>query len=60
MYINNNVSIAPMDRQTKKWLCECIDSAPDSYSIEWFYELDKDFDSFNYLLNLIVEKGKTL
>lgn len=67
MYINNNVSIALMDRQTKKWLCESINTAPNIYSlegirvtIEWFYELDKDFDSFNYLLNLIVEKGKTL
>ncbi len=67
MELNKNVTIVPMDIQTKQWLCECIDSAPDSYSlegirvtIEWFYELDKDFDSFNYLLNKIIEKQKTL
>jgi hypothetical protein len=65
MYINNNVSIASMDLQTKQWLCECIDSAPDSYSldgirvtIEWFYSIDKDMDSFNYLLNKIIEKER--
>lgn len=67
MDINNNVSIAPMDSQTKIWVEQCINTAPDIQSlegirvtIEWFYELDKDMDSFNYLLNLIVEKGKTL
>ena len=67
MDLNNNVSIASMDLQTKQWLVECIETAPDSYSlegirvtIEWFYGIDKDMDSFNYLLNLIVEKGKML
>lgn len=67
MDINNNVSIASMDNQTLQWLENCIETAPDIQSldgirvtIEWFYELDKDMESFNYLLNLIVEKGKTL
>ncbi len=67
MELNNNVSIASMDNQTLQWLENCILTAPDSYSlegirvtIEWFYELDKDMDSFNYLLNRIVEKEKML
>ena len=67
MELNKNVTLAPMDNQTLQWLETCILTAPDSYSldgirvtIEWFYELDKDFDSFNYLLNKIVEKQKTL
>jgi hypothetical protein len=66
MNINNNVSIASMDIATQNWLENCIETAPDSYSldgirvtIEWFYELDKDMDSFNYLLNKILEKQKT-
>jgi len=59
--------IVPMDNQTRMWIESCIETAPDSYSlegirvtIEWFYGIDKDMDSFNYLLNLIVEKGKML
>jgi hypothetical protein len=67
MDINNNVSIASMDIATQNWLENCIETAPDSYSldgirvtIEWFYSIDKDMDSFNYLLNKIVEKQKTL
>jgi hypothetical protein len=67
MELNNNVSIASMDLQTKQWLIECIDSAPDSYSLEgirvtleWFYGIDRDMDSFNYLLNRILEKEKML
>jgi hypothetical protein len=67
MDINNNVSIASMDNQTLQWLENCILTAPDSYSLdgirvtlEWFYSIDKDMDSFNYLLNKIVEKQKTL
>jgi hypothetical protein len=67
MELNKNVTLAPMDNQTLQWLETCILTAPDIYSldgirvtIEWFYELDKDFDSFNYLLNKIVEKQKTL
>ena len=65
--MESNGSIVPMDIQTKQWLCECINTAPDSYSlegirvtIEWFYSIDKDMDSFNYLLNKIVEKEKML
>jgi len=67
MDINNNVSIASMDNQTLQWLENCIETAPDSYSLdgirvtlEWFYSIDKDMDSFNYLLNRIVEKEKML
>lgn len=67
MDINNNVSIASMDNQTQNWLEHCIETAPDSYSLdgirvtlEWFYSIDKDMDSFNYLLNRIVEKEKML
>jgi hypothetical protein len=67
MELNKNVTLAPMDNQTLQWIENCIETAPDSYSldgirvtIEWFYELDKDMDSFNYLLNKIVEKQKTL
>lgn len=59
--------IVPMDNQTLQWLKECIDTAPNEDSLngilvtlEWFYSIDKDMDSFNYLLNLIVEKGKML
>jgi len=67
MDINNNVSIASMDNQTLQWLENCIETAPDSYSLdgirvtlEWFYSIDKDMDSFNYLLNRILEKEKML
>jgi len=67
MDLNNNVSIASMDLQTKQWLVECIETAPDTNSLdgirvtlEWFYSIDKDMDSFNYLLNKIVEKEKML
>jgi hypothetical protein len=67
MNINNNVSIASMDIATQNWLENCIETAPDSYSldgirvtIEWFYGIDKDMDSFNYLLNKIIEKQKIL
>ena len=67
MNINNNVSIVPMDIQTQNWLETCIETAPNELSligcqetIEWFYELDKDMDSFNYLLNKIIEKQKIL
>ena len=65
--MESNGSIVPMDIQTKQWLIGCIDSAPDSYSlegirvtIEWFYSIDKDIDSFDYFLNRIVEKYKLL
>lgn len=65
--MESNVSIAPMDIQTKQWLIGCIETAPNiqalegiRVTLEWFYELDKDFESFNYLLNYIVEKSKTL
>lgn len=67
MELNNNVSIASMDNQTLQWLENCIETAPDSYSLdgirvtlEWFYSIDKDMDSFNYLLNRILEKEKML
>lgn len=67
MDLNKNVSIVPMDIQTRMWIESCIETAPDIYSlegirvtIEWFYGIDKDMDSFNYLLNQIVEKEKML
>jgi hypothetical protein len=65
MELNKNVTLAPMDNQTLQWLETCILTAPDSYSlegirvtIEWFYSIDKDMDSFNYLLNKIIEKER--
>ena len=59
--------IVPMDKQTFDWLLSCIETAPDTNSldgirvtIEWFYDLDKDFESFDKLINKILEQGKTL
>jgi hypothetical protein len=60
MNINNNVSIVPMDIQTQNWLETCIETAPNELSligcqetIEWFYSIDKDYNSFNYLIEKI-------
>ena len=67
MDLNKNVSIVPMDIQTRMWIESCIETAPDTKSldgirvtIEWFYDLDKDFESFDKLINKILEQGKTL
>lgn len=56
-----------MDSKTFEWLSVCIETAPDNNSlegiritIEWFYELDKDFDSFDKLINIIIQQEKTL
>ena len=56
-----------MDEKTFNWLSDCILTAPDINSlegiritIEWFYELDKDFDSFDKLINLILKKQNEL
>ena len=56
-----------MDEQTFNWLKSCIETAPDTNSlegirvtIELFYELDKDFDSFDKLINLILKQQNTL
>lgn len=56
-----------MDNQTLQWLKESIETAPNQecldgilVTVEWFYSIDKDMDSFNYLLNQIVEKEKML
>lgn len=56
-----------MDNKTFDWLCECIETAPDTNSlegirvtIEWFYDMDKDFESFELLLNKINEQFNTL
>lgn len=62
----NNIFEA-MDEKTFSWLCDCILTAPDinslegiRVSIEWFYDIDKDFESFEKLINLILEKQKEL
>lgn len=54
-----------MDEQTFNWLKSCIETAPDNNSlegiritIEWFYDIDKDFDSFSLLIELINKKLK--
>lgn len=67
MDLNKNVSIVPMDIQTRMWIESCIETAPDTNSldgirvtIEWFYDLDKDFESFDKLINKILEQEKTL
>lgn len=56
-----------MDSRTFDWLKDCIETAPDNNSlegiritIEWFYELDKDFDSFDKLINLILNQQNIL
>lgn len=56
-----------MDNQTLQWLKECIETAPNEDSlngilvtVEWFYSIDKDFESFEKLINLILEKQKEL
>lgn len=56
-----------MDSKTFEWMSVCIETAPDNNSlegiritIEWFYELDKDFESFEKLIKLILEKQKQL
>ena len=56
-----------MDERTFLWISECIETAPNTNSldgirvtIEWFYDLDKDFESFDKLINKILEQEKTL
>ena len=56
-----------MDGKTFDWLQDCILTAPDTNSlegirvtIEWFYDMDKDFDSFDKLINLILKQQNTL
>lgn len=56
-----------MDSKTLTWLKECIETAPNEDSLngilvtaEWFYSIDKDFESFEKLINLILEKQKML
>ena len=56
-----------MDRNTLAWLTEWIDTSPDELSltgcletVEWFYSIDKDEKSYNYLVNRIKEKQKLL
>ena len=56
-----------MDSKTFDWLQDCILTAPDTNSlegirvtIEWFYELDKDFDSFDKLIKFILKQQNTL
>lgn len=62
----NNI-FGAMDSKTFEWLCSCIETAPDTNSldgirvtIEWFYDMDKDFESFELLLNKINEQLKNL
>lgn len=59
--------LAPMDIQTLSWLTDAIDTAPNLESlegvkitVEWFYEMDKDFKSYSYLIDRINEKSKLL
>jgi hypothetical protein len=65
--MRTSYSFGSMDKQTFDWLTLCIETAPDIYSldgirvtIEWFYDMDKDFESFELLLNKINEQIKTL
>ena len=65
--MQTSYSFGSMDKQTFDWLTLCIETAPDIYSldgirvtIEWFYDLDKDFESFEKLINLISQKVELL
>lgn len=62
----NNI-FGSMDEKTFSWLSDCILTAPDinslegiRHSIEWFYDIDKDLESFEKLINLILDKQKQL
>lgn len=57
----------PMDKATMLWLEQWVNTAPDELSligcletVEWFYSIDKDEESYNYLVNKIKEKQKLL
>lgn len=61
------INIVPMDEQTKKWLIDCIDTAPNQDSLngiittlEFFYSIDKDFDTFSYFIERVNQKQKLL
>ena len=65
--MQTSYNFGSMDSKTFEWLSVCIATAPDIYSldgirvtIEWFYDMDKDFESFELLLNKINEQIKTL
>ena len=56
-----------MDKQTLSWLLDAIETAPNIESldgvrvtVEWFYEMDKDFETFDYLMGRINNKYKLL
>lgn len=61
------INFTSMEENTKKWVAEAISTAPNKDSlegiritIEWFYDMDKDFDSFSELIELINKKDKNL
>lgn len=54
-----------MSRDMFKWLVGCVESAPDNkclegirITIEWVYSIDKDWEAFCELINLINKKMK--
>lgn len=56
-----------MDKQTLSWLLDAIETAPNLESldgvrvtVEWFYDMDKDFETFEYLMGRINNKSKLL
>lgn len=56
-----------MDKQTLNWLLDAIETAPNiesldgvRFTIEWFYDMDKDFETFEYLMGRINNKSKLL
>lgn len=56
-----------MDKQTLSWLLDAIETAPNLESldgvrvtVEWFYDMDKDFETFEYLIGRINNKSKLL
>jgi hypothetical protein len=61
------INIVPMDDLTKRWLIDCIDTAPNQDSLngiittlEFFYSIDKDFDTFSYFIERVNQKQKLL
>lgn len=56
-----------MDKQTLSWLLDAIETSPNLESldgvrvtVEWFYDMDKDFETFEYLMGRINNKSKLL